>query len=253
MSLTVRKSRRGKLLVWSGLVLFLIAIISMTVGVALPYLAGGSSSAVTTTPTNTPASDTSERAISLLTPRFTPVPTATPTSEPTPWEWMGAHLTVTSPEKGVLIDTDLVRYTAEDRARNGDSIEPPEKNMVIWNASVYETYEISSYPSASAQYCVHIAGHSYSDGSATFNRLASLPIGGKAVITTGNGEVLSYVKQADDELVRKSEQGTHPAINDWSPQPGCLKLITCMSEGEYDMFGHSISLRVTTLWLEDRP
>lgn len=145
---------------------------------------------------------------------------------------------------------DVTEYTAQDRADNGGKVIPPEKNSIIWNSAMYTENGLSSYPSASAQYCVHIAGHSYKDGSAVFNALADMSVGAEATITTGNGETLTYVKRQAEVSVLKQDQATDPALNDWSPQPGCLKLITCLSEGERDDQGHAVALRVATLWLE---
>lgn len=244
---TVRTNRRGMPFVVSGLALLLIAALVILWTVSSDT-ARGSSPEVATTPSGTPSATATATASPTPTPTPTPKPTATPTPEPTPWMWTGAHLSIPS----VGIEADIGQYTAQDLANNGGKVIPPEKNSVVWNSSMYETYGISSYPSASAQYCTHIAAHSYQDGSAIFNALVNMPVGAEATITQGSGEVVTYVKREAEVTVLKSEQGSSPALNDWTPQPGCLKLITCLSEGERDSEGHSIALRVATLWLVGR-
>lgn len=223
-------------------------------------VAGGSlaaTSLLTGAPEGSPTSAATPRATPSATATPSPAPSATPSPTPThrpaSCELVNAHLSVPAVGEFTGVEADLTAFTAQDLAELG-KVEPRTKESVVWNKSIYErfgvSHNITSCPSSSAQYCVHIAAHSWKDESAPFNPMRYMPVGAKAVLTN-DGERLTYVKTEGEFEVRKDQQETDPILNDWSkPMPGCLLLITCLSEGERDGNGHTLSLRVTRLWLE---
>lgn len=211
---------------------------------------------------------TVEESASVATPAplRTPLPSTAPSTPPptssakhvveqcAQWQFPQTHLSVPS----VGIEGEVTEYTPTDRAANNGKIVPPEKMSIVWDSYFCRVQNIPSYPSASAGDCIYIAGHSWSDGSAAFNPLAHLPVGTEAVLSNANGENARYrsvaVKDTDgvwknEVEILKDTQETDTRLYPETLLPGCLKLVTCLSEGERDANGHAISLRVATFQL----
>lgn len=199
------------------------------------------------TPTSTPK--VTPTATPSATPTATPTPTPTPTLTLETWQFSQTHLSFPS----VGLDVDVAEYTPEEREANGGVIDPPTKESIVWDSWMYKRQGIPSIPSGVAGDCVFIYGHAYKDGSAPFNKLvvttpdgpaSAIPDNGEVIMTTANGERVVYTKQSFF-TVGKAEQGSDPRMNNVEWIPGCLKVVTCLSDGERDASGHAVSIAVT--------
>ena len=102
-----------------------------------------------------------------------------------------------------------------------------------------------------------MGGHSYNEhnpnGPAAFNPLADVPVDGLAIFTNAKGETWAYKKVLvqdfdgvyKDELeIPKATQKTDTRLYPEEWIEGCLMMVTCLSDGEYDATGHALALRV---------
>ena len=235
-----------------GLVVVMASGVSLFV-VSLPQSVAGESVSVETPAPPRPTPVTTMPSTPSSTP---PVPMSVePVADPCDqWQFPQTRFSVPS----VGIDGLLTEYSPADRAANGGEIVPPDKMSIVWDSYFCRVQNIPSYPSASAGDCIYIAGHSYSDNSAVFNNLAELPVGSQVILSNSNGETAWYqsVAMQDTDGIWKGElnilkenQQTDPRLYPDKLVPGCMKLVTCLSEGERDTSGHAIALRVITLQL----
>ena len=225
-----RGPRAPRARVWV-LIAAVIAAGSVLVVVAL---SGGPSSDATTVP---------EHPVKVMAPA-TPTPTPTPTPAPTlladPWDFTTAH--ISAPSIGLEGDIteyrfeDLVETTVEDASGVKTaqwSVEPATKTTISWYSAAFRQHGLKSIPSASAEYCAMVYGHSYREGGAAFDNVPSLTQGAQVVITSGNGEVLTYEVVSREDIF-KGDATTAFQVDSSKPEYGCVKLVTCFRDGPRD-------------------
>lgn len=231
-----RQAKRVRSAWWAIGVSAVVLIVSIPLAIrALPVEAPqGSSPILAATPSATPTA----------TPSATPTPTPTPVSC-TAWQFPDTHLSIPS----VGIEGRITEYTPQERINNGGQIIPPEKMSIIWDSWFCRQQNILSIPSAQAEDCIYLGGHSYKYEPAAFNSLIDMPVGAAAVLTSADGSTATYIKEAEEITVPKATQQTDERLYPKEYIPGCLKLITCQWEGDRDGNGNTLNLRVTTLML----
>lgn len=153
------------------------------------------------------------------------------------------HLSIPS----VGIEGKVTEYTPQERINNGGKIIPPENMSIVWDSWFCRQQNILSIPSAQAEDCVYIAGHSSKYEPAAFNELINMPVGAEATLTAADGSSVTYAKFTDEVTIPKATQQTDERLYPKEYIPGCLKLVTCQWEGARDGNNTTLNLRVATL------
>ncbi len=226
-----RRSSRLTKLFW-GLVAALVVVLAVTV-----------LSAVTATPTTD-----AELPLPAVTPRATvtppPVvppttsasPTPTPTPQPAePWAFKGAQLDIPC----VGISGPITEYT-EAMLVDG-AVEPATMDTISWYTGIP-----GGILSAAATNTNYVYGHSWIE-PAIFNGVRQMTPGCEVIITTGNGETLTYVMTEPVFSVLKPELSTDPRVTE--AKAGRLVLVSCYRPDGYNPNAATVENVVAVLQL----
>ncbi|MGH7218573.1 MAG: class F sortase [Candidatus Microsaccharimonas sp.] len=172
----------------------------------------------------------------VVPPTTVPSPTPTPTSQPAePWTFQGAQLDIPC----VGISGPITEYT-EAMLVDG-AVEPATMDTISWYTGIP-----GGILSEAATNTNYVYGHSWIE-PAIFNGVRQMTPGCEVIITTGNGETLTYVMSEPVFSVMKPELSTDPRVTE--AKAGRLVLVSCYRPDGYDPNAGTVENIVAVLQL----
>jgi len=211
-----RKQRRLRLaLLGLASALAVVFVVTMASVVVTTAPSAGADEGVTPSPTATP------RVTATPSPTVAPTPMPTPTPQPAePWTFQGAWLEVPC----VGISGPITEYTTAMLVDG--AVEPAAMDTISWYSGIP-----GGILSREATRPSYVYGHSWIEPAA-FNGVRLMTPGCEAIITTGNGETLTYRMAQPTFSVSKPELSTDLRVRE--EVAGRLVLISCYRPDGYD-------------------
>lgn len=173
-----------------------------------------------TAPPPSPVAEIPDRSAEP-SPTVTPAPSETPPPPPAePWSFKGAQLDIPC----VGISGPITEYT--DAMLVNGAVEPATMDMIAWYSGIP-----GGILSENATNTAYLYGHSWIY-DAIFNNVRKMTPGCEVILTTGNGETLTYVMTESTFSVMKSELPYDPRIIE--AKAGRLVLVSCYRPDGYD-------------------
>lgn len=200
-----------------GIVLAILAVLF----VAMAFYANAMTPSTGTEAGSSPSPVTPPSATATPSPTVTPTPSETAPPPPAePWSFQGAQFDIPC----VGISGPVTEYT-EAMLVDG-AVEPATMDMIAWYSGIP-----GGILSEAATNTNYVYGHSWTQ-PAIFNDVRKMTPGCEVIITTGNGETLTYVMTEPTFPVLKSDLPYDPRINE--VKAGRLVLVSCYRPDGYD-------------------